>query len=83
MRMPEPDQSVLAARDTLIASLQSIVAEEGVIWSENQLKAYESDGLTAYRQLPLVVVLPEDTRQVSEILKICSEHGAKGVPRGA
>ncbi len=83
MRMPEPDQSVLAARDTLIASLQSIVAEEGVIWSENQLKAYESDGLTAYRQLPLVVVLPEDTRQVSEILKICSEHGAKVVPRGA
>lgn len=83
MRMPEPDQSVLAARDSLVASLQSIVAEEGVIWSENQLKAYESDGLTAYRQLPLVVVLPEDTREVAEVLKICSEHGAKVVPRGA
>ena len=57
--------------------------DEGVIWSDNELKAYECDGLTAYRQVPLAVVLPENTRQVSQVLEICSEHGAKVVPRGA
>ena len=83
MKMPEPDGNVIAGRDALIASLRGVVAEEGVIWSENELKAYECDGLTAYRQVPLAVVLPQDTRQVSEVLKICSAHGAKVVPRGA
>ena len=83
MKMPEPDGNVIAGRDALINSLRGIVAEEGVIWSENELKAYECDGLTAYRQVPLAVVLPENTRQVAEVLKICSAHGAKVVPRGA
>jgi glycolate oxidase len=83
MKMPEPDGNVIAGRDALITSLRGVVAEEGVIWSENELKAYECDGLTAYRQVPLAVVLPENTRQVAEVLKICSAHGAKVVPRGA
>ncbi len=83
MRMPEPDAGVIAGRDALVAALRGVVADEGVIWSDNELKAYECDGLTAYRQVPLAVVLPEDTGQVSRILRICSEHGAKVVPRGA
>ena len=83
MRMPKPDADVIAGRDALVAALRGVLAEEGVIWSDNELKAYECDGLTAYRQVPLVVALPEDTRQVSRVLRICSEHGAKVVPRGA
>ena len=83
MRMPEPDADVIAGRDALVAALRGVLAEEGVIWSDNELKAYECDGLTAYRQVPLAVALPEDTRQVSRVLDICSEHGAKVVPRGA
>ena len=83
MRMPKPDADVIAGRDALVAALRGVLAEEGVIWSDNELKAYECDGLTAYRQVPLAVVLPEDTRQVSRVLQICSEHGAKVVPRGA
>ena len=83
MRMPEPDADVIAERDALVAALRGVLAEEGVIWSDNELKAYECDGLTAYRQVPLAVVLPEDTQQVSRVLQICSEHGAKVVPRGA
>ena len=59
MKMPEPDANVIAGRDTLIAALRGVVAEEGVIWNENELKAYECDGLTAYRQVPLAVVLPQ------------------------
>ena len=83
MQMPEPDGTVIAGRDGLVAALRGVVSGEGVIWSENELKAYECDGLTAYRQVPLAVVLPENVRQVAEVLKICSEHGAKVVPRGA
>ena len=83
MKMPKPDADVIAGRDALVAALRGVLAEEGVIWSDNELKAYECDGLTAYRQVPLVVALPEDTRQVSRVLRICSEHGAKVVPRGA
>src|SRR4249920_2857676 len=47
------------------------------------MRPYESDGLTAYRQLPMVVVLPDTTEQVSRVLKYCHEHGIKVVPRGS
>ena len=47
------------------------------------MRAYECDGLTAYRQLPFIVVLPETTEQVSLILKLCHAEGVKVVPRGA
>ena len=47
------------------------------------MRPYESDGLTAYRQLPMVVVLPETTEQVSAVLAYCHRHGIKVVPRGA
>src|SRR5439155_1567561 len=46
-------------------------------------RAYESDGLTAYRQPPLVVVLPSTTAQVAAVLRYCQEEGIKVVPRGA
>src|SRR3546814_11109352 len=47
------------------------------------MRPYESDGLTAYRQLPMVVVLPETTAQVAAILKYCHAGGIKVVPRGS
>ena len=47
------------------------------------MRAYECDGLTAYRQLPLIVVLPETTEQVSDVLQYCYGEGIKIVPRGA
>jgi len=47
------------------------------------LKPYESDGLTAYRQVPMVVVLPETVEQVSAVLRWCWEQGVKVVPRGS
>ena len=57
--MPEPDAAVLARRDRIVAALSAIVPGEGVIASERAMRPYESDGLTAYRALPMVVVLPE------------------------
>ncbi|HCH57509.1 MAG TPA: FAD-binding oxidoreductase [Rhodospirillaceae bacterium] len=83
MHMPDPDKTVLSRRTEIIAALRRIVPGEGVIAEEEELRAYECDGLTAYRQLPMIVVLPETTAQVSEILKYCHGEGIKIVPRGA
>jgi glycolate oxidase len=83
LKMPELDAQVLARRDEVVAALRAIVPGEGVIASERAMRPYETDGLTAYRQLPMVVVLPESTEQVVRALRYCHEHGIKVVPRGA
>ncbi|MDB5686309.1 MAG: glycolate oxidase, partial [Rhizorhabdus sp.] len=62
---------------------KGIVPGEGVIDDPDALRPYESDGLTAYRQPPMVVVLPETTDQVSRILAWCHAEGVKVVPRGS
>jgi glycolate oxidase len=81
--MPEPDGAVLERRERIVAALRTIVRGEGVISAEREMRPYESDGLTAYRQLPMVVVLPETTEQVAEILRYCHGEDIKVVPRGA
>src|SRR5690242_14686610 len=81
--MPTPDDAVLARRDWIVAALRKIVPGEGVIAAEREMRPYESDGLTAYRQPPMVVVLPETTEQVSLLLAFCHREGIKVVPRGA
>ena len=81
--MPASDQAVLARRDEIVAALRAIVPGEGVIDSAAEMVPYESDGLMAYRQPPMVVVLPDTTEQVSRVLKYCFEQGIKVVPRGS
>ena len=81
--MPEPDEAVLARRDRIIRDLREIVAADGVIVDAEGLKTYESDGLTAYRQPPMVVVLPETTAEIASVLKYCNDQRIKVVPRGA
>src|SRR5438105_2633780 len=81
--MPAPDATVVGRRDEVAAALRRIVPGEGVVVSEPERRAYESDGLTAYRQPPLVVVLPSTVPQVSAVLRYCKEEGIKVVPRGA
>jgi glycolate dehydrogenase FAD-linked subunit len=83
LRMPEPDNAILERRGRIVAALRTIVRGEGVIAAEREMRPYESDGLTAYRQLPMVVVLPETTEQVVEVLRYCYDEGIKVVPRGA
>jgi len=83
MPMLEPDRNVLARRDEIVRALSSIVPGEGVIAGAHEMKPYESDGLTAYRQMPMVVVLPETTDQVSRILRYWHAEGVRVVPRGA
>jgi glycolate oxidase len=83
MEMPIPDAAVIARRDEIAAALRAIVPGDGVIVSEPLRRAYESDGLTAYRQPPLVVVLPSTVGQVAAVLRYCQAEGVKVVPRGA
>ncbi len=83
LKMPLPDQRVIARRDEIVAALRKIVPGEGVIEKPDELRPYESDGLTAYRQPPMVVVLPETVEQVAAILSYCHGQKIKVVPRGS
>jgi glycolate oxidase len=81
--MPTPDEKVLARRAEIAAALSAIVPGEGVIDHPDGLRPYETDGLTAYRQSPMLVVLPETTAQVAAVIRWCHEHEVRIVPRGA
>src|SRR6201991_938379 len=81
--MPAADQAILARRAEIVGALRAIVPGEGVIDSADELRAYESDGLTAYRQPPMVAVLPDTSEQVSKVLTYCHANNIKVVPRGS
>jgi len=81
--MPAPDTATLAKRDRIIAAMRAIVPGEGVISDADGLRPWESDGLTAYRQPPMLVVLPETVEQVSAVLRWCHAEGVRVVPRGS
>lgn len=83
LAMPEPKAEVLARRDAIAADLRAIVPGEGVVSHHDGLRPFESDGLTAYRQVPLLVVLPETVDQVSRVLAYCHRNGIRVVPRGS
>jgi glycolate oxidase len=83
MKMPTPDAAIIQRRREIAAALRRILPAESVIDDEDERRVYESDGLTAYRELPLIVVLPGNTAEVSAILAYCNAEGIKIVPRGA
>ena len=83
MLMPKPDGQILARRGDIVAALRTMVPHESIIVDEDERRVYESDGLTAYKQLPLIVVLPETKEQVSRVLAYSHQAGVKVVPRGA
>lgn len=81
--LPEPQLSVMARRDQIVADLIRIAGADSVIADEDGRRAYETDAFTAYRRMPLAVVLPETTEIVAELLGYCARNGIKVVPRGA
>src|SRR3954464_10797912 len=83
MQMPPLDPDILCRRSEIVAALKAIVPGEGVIDDLDGMRPYECDALSAYRQMPLVVVLPETVEQVAAILRYCQDHKVKVVPRGA
>ncbi|PCH82002.1 MAG: FAD-binding oxidoreductase [Hyphomicrobiales bacterium] len=81
--LPEPDQSLLDKREEIVSALENMLPAGSVISSEDARRAYDADALTAYKQLPLVVVLPQTTLEVSRILEYCHKNGIPVVARGA
>ncbi|MCI0400194.1 MAG: FAD-binding protein [Gammaproteobacteria bacterium] len=67
----------------VVDELRRILSAEAVIADEESLRAYECDGLSAYRALPGVVVLPDTVAQVQQILRLCYQHHIPVVARGA
>ncbi len=81
--LPPPKPEILARRDAIVAALARLCPGEGTISEPIRLRPYETDGLSAYRQPPLAVVLPETTEQVAAVMRYCHENGIRVVPRGA
>jgi len=81
--LPTPDEAIVARRAEIVAALRALVRPDNVIDDSLRLAAYESDALTAYRQRPLAVALPETTAEVAAILRYAAREGVKVVPRGA
>ena len=77
-------EAVLVSRQHEVArALRAFLPQRAVLFEEEDTRPYECDGLTAYRQLPMVVALPETEEQVQRVLKTCSALGVPVVPRGA
>ena len=83
LALPKIDKKTLDKKDYIFKSLAKLINPEYVLSHKDEIKPYETDGLSAYKQTPLAVVMPENTKEVSSILKFCHEENIKVVPRGA
>jgi glycolate oxidase len=81
--LPPPDETIVARRAEIVTALRRLVRADNIVDDSVRLAAYETDALTAYRQRPLVVVLPETTAEVAAVLSYAAREGVKIVPRGA
>ncbi len=83
MEMPVPNPAILSVKAELVQRLLQVLPADAVIHDPSETRAYECDGLSAYRCPPLVAVLPRSTREVSDVLRICHKMGVPVVPRGS
>lgn len=67
----------------LLADLRQRLPDLDILHTQEDLKPYECDGLSAYRSPPMLVVLPERIEQVQQLLKLCHARGVPVVARGA
>ncbi len=82
LTMPKPEAAILDRRGEIVARLEAIVRPGNVLANAREMRPYECDAVTMYRQMPLVVVLPETVAEVSEIMALAKEMNVKVVPRG-
>jgi glycolate oxidase len=85
MNAPIDTQSLARAerQAQVVAVLKPLLPPEALVWNAESTAPYECDGLTAYRQRPLVVALPEDEAQVQAVLRACHSLDVPVVARGA
>ncbi len=72
-----------ARQSEVVAALRALLPEGGVLFNEEDTRPYECDGLAAFRQLPMVVVLPQTEAHVAAVLRCCRDLKVRIVPRGA
>jgi glycolate oxidase len=75
--------STVSLQSKVVAALLQVVPKHALLWHDEDTTPFECDGLTAYRQRPMVVALPETYTQVQAILKSCHAMGVPVVARGA
>ena len=68
LAMPKIDKSTISLKDKIVEKFKKITKHENILSTHEELKPYETDALSAYKEKPLIVVLPENTKEVSEIL---------------
>ena len=84
MNAPADKPAIDFARQQLVVTcLRAFMPAAQVLFAAEDTRPYECDGLSAYRQVPMVVALPDSDEQVSRILATCNELGVPVVPRGA
>ena len=83
MQMPAPDTRVLYRKDQLVERLRTVLPADAIITELSETRAYECDGLTAYRCPPMCAVLPANTDEVAAVMKICHDMNVPVVPRGS
>ena len=81
--MPKLDRKTINKKKDIVKHLKKIIKPENILEQTDELKPFETDGLSAYKQQPLIVAFPENTNEVSKILEYCSEQRIRVVPRGA
>ena len=89
MNAPLPQAAALSATERsrrqaeTVAALAEVLPAHALLWHSEDTVPYECDGLTAYREQPLVVALPESEAQVAAVLRACHRLGVPVVARGA
>ena len=81
--MENPDMLHQQRQHAVVTALRAVLPAHCVLYNEEDTRPYECDGLAAYRQLPMVVALPENETQVIAILNVCRSMQVPIVPRGA
>ncbi len=83
IQLPNPDRAIMARREQIVTDLIGLAGRDAVIADEDGRRAFDTDALTSYRRMPLVVVLPTTTEAVANVMAYCNTHGIKVVARGA
>ena len=83
LTLPKLNKFTISNRLEIINKLKKIINPENVLSENEEMKPYETDALSAYKQMPLAVILPENTQEVSAVLKYCNKENIKVIPRGA
>ena len=83
LSMPRVDRKLLSNKETVIQALKKIIKADNILGTEDEVRPFETDALSAYKQKPFAVVFPENTEEVSKILSYCNKQRIKVVPRGA